>query len=363
MPSHPIPEQAKIDKVVKEWQVGRHRVQQIVHWLCEPFSVPKIDLAPVALMPAIPRLDNLKPGDMVSGVVVGVARFGVFVELGPDCSGLIHVSRMSKGFVEDPHEVVQVGDVVNAYVTAIESGRRRVALSVMSPAEEQMAAQARAQRDAERGGRGNRSGQSPRGGQRAATSPNAQGRPASAPGEPRRGSATGASGGPGQRASSGGRGKPTERSGQAGGRGNAAGGRGREGGRGGRSRDGGGRGRDAQPRTFTVTSSKEPPKKISDSMKSGEEPLRSFGALMQFYQEKTEPPKADSSQSPVAELDSSGSAVAGSEGTSVAAGQESVQQVSNDVSKPDDESSKTQSSQSGEASSEHVDAGAGKENG
>ncbi|WP_417738143.1 S1 RNA-binding domain-containing protein [Rosistilla oblonga] len=275
MPKHPLPERSAVDKVIKEWQVGRHRVNQIVHWLCEPFSVPKVELAPVALMPLIPKLDNLKPGDLVSGVVVGVAKFGVFVELGPDCSGLIHVSRMSKGFVEDPHEVVQVGDVVNAYVTAIESGRRRVALSVMSPAEEQAASEARSRRDNDRGGRehGNR-GQQRGGGNRNAAGGN-------------RGGQAGGNG-PNQGNRSGGRGDRANQSGRGGPRRDGGGRGGRDGGRG---RDDRGRGRTPQPRTFTVTSSKEPEKQISDSMKTGEEPLRSFGALMQFYQEKTEPVK------------------------------------------------------------------------
>lgn len=295
MPRHPLPERSKIDKVIKEWQVGRHRVNQIVHWLCEPFSVPKVDLAPVALMPLIPKLDNLKPGDLVSGVVVGVAKFGVFVELGPDCSGLIHVSRMSKGFVEDPHEVVQVGDVVNAYVTAIESGRRRVALSVMSPAEEQAASEARSHREGQRGGRdhGNR-GQS-RGGD---SRPAGAGKRANAPATAGQGSRDGQSGrgGQGGRGGQSGQGGRSNQSGRGGPRRDGGG---RDGGRG-RGRDDRGRGRDSQPRTFTVKSSKEPEKQISDSMKAGEEPLRSFGALMQFYQDKTEPPKPEVAVKPAA---------------------------------------------------------------
>ncbi|WP_197451964.1 S1 RNA-binding domain-containing protein [Rosistilla carotiformis] len=295
MPKHPLPERSAVDKVIKEWQVGRHRVNQIVHWLCEPFSVPKVDLAPVALMPLIPKLDNLKPGDLVSGVVVGVAKFGVFVELGPDCSGLIHVSRMSKGFVEDPHEVVQVGDVINAYVTAIESGRRRVALSVMSPAEEQAASEARARRDGERGqhDRGGR-GQQRGGDARPAGNRGGQDRSAgNGPSQGNRGG-QGGRGGQGERSNQAGRGGPRR---DGGGRGGRDGG-----GRGGRDDRGRGRGgRDPQPRTFTVTSSKEPEKKISDSMKAGEEPLRSFGALMQFYQEKTEPVKPEVTAKPAPE--------------------------------------------------------------
>ena len=63
-------------------------------------------------------MKELSPGDQVIGVVVGVMPFGVFVELAPDCSGLIHVSRVSDSFVEDLHEAVQVGDVVGKGVPA-----------------------------------------------------------------------------------------------------------------------------------------------------------------------------------------------------------------------------------------------------
>ena len=301
MPRHPLPDQAKIEKVVKEWQVGRHRVTQLVHWLCEPFSVPALDLHPAAMMPAIPKLDKLVPGDFVAGVVVGVAKFGVFVELGPDCSGLIHVSRLSDGYVEDPHELMQVGDVVEAYVTAIETSRRRVALSSLSPAQEQAAAAARNQRSEARAPRGHGGGRGRRseGGQRSSsnTAGATQGRAPSGAGEKR-----------------GGHGKPS-------------GGRSRTSGPGGSGRDrksGHGRGgrpggRSHEPRSFTVKSSKEPEKLISDDMKAGEEPLRSFSDLMQFYQDKTEPPKRDSKSEPAADAGDAQSEPASPEGEASAA--------------------------------------------
>ena len=46
--------------------------------------------------------------------------FGVFVELAPDCGGLVHVSRITDTYVEDLHEAVQVGDVITAWVTGID---------------------------------------------------------------------------------------------------------------------------------------------------------------------------------------------------------------------------------------------------
>ncbi|MGB0758846.1 MAG: S1 RNA-binding domain-containing protein, partial [Rubripirellula sp.] len=250
----PRPEQAKIDKCVKEWQIGSKRANQLVQWLCDPFGDSDSTGDPPAVLSTMPSIKALKPGDAVVGVVVGVMPFGVFVELAPDCSGLVHVSRVSDTYVEDLHEAVQVGDVVSAWVTGIDEKRRRVALSGVSPQREAELAEVRRSRDdRSRGGQG-------RGG---------QGRG----GQGRGGQARG--GGQGGQARGGGQG------GQA-----RGGGRGRDQGRGGRSRDGGrgrgARGRDKKPESYRVVGKKET-KPISDAMQKGEEPLRSFGDLMQFY--------------------------------------------------------------------------------
>ncbi|TWT68562.1 S1 RNA-binding domain-containing protein [Crateriforma conspicua] len=268
-----LPEPAKVDKCVKEWQVGRHRSHQIVHWLCDPFG----DSDPSGVSPAVlntmPSLKSLKEGDEVIGVVVGVMPFGVFVELAPDCSGLIHVSRISEGFVEDLHEAVQVGDVITGWVTGIDEKRRRVALSAISPQRVIELDQERQQQHGRRDDRGPRGGGG--GGQR------------------RGGGQAGGQKGGGNRGGSE-RGRGGDNRGGGGGRSsdNRGGGRGRGGGRpGGRDR---GRSRDRKPEVYRVTSSEPEKAPITDAMKQGAEPLRSFGDLMQFYQKDTpEPPKPE----------------------------------------------------------------------
>ena len=249
----PRPEQAKIDKCVKEWQIGSKRANQLVQWLCDPFGDSDSTGDPPAVLTTMPSIKGLKQGDSVVGVVVGVMPFGVFVELAPDCSGLIHVSRVSDTYVEDLHEAVQVGDVVTAWVTGIDEKRRRVALSAVSPQREAELSEARRRReDRSRGGQG-------RGGQ-------ARG------------------GGRGGQTRGGGQGGQTRGGGQGGQ--TRGGGRGRDQARGGRPRDGGrgrgARGRDKKPESYRVVGKKET-KPISDAMQKGEEPLRSFGDLLQFY--------------------------------------------------------------------------------
>ncbi|TWU16322.1 S1 RNA-binding domain-containing protein [Allorhodopirellula heiligendammensis] len=305
------PERAKVEKLIKEWQVGVHRSLQIVSWLCEPFGEGTVSGPSPAVMNSMPALSDLKQGDQVIGVVVGVMPFGVFVELTPECSGLIHVSRVSDGFVEDLHEAVQVGDVVTAWVTGIDSKRRRVGLSAISPERE---AELQSHRHDARGrGRGPAGGQGgQRGGARGGAA--AGGRESAGASRGRGGSAAGtANAGPGGRSSG-----PGERNSATGGgqrRDNRGGGgrdgnRGRSGGGGRRDQRGGGRG-PRRPEVYEVVGKETDSAPLTEAMQKGKEPLRSFGDLMQFVtkdkapaEKPKAPPEKPVEPAPAAAVDS-----------------------------------------------------------
>ena len=69
-------------------------------------------------------------GDRVEGNVTNVTDFGVFVELEDGIEGLIHVSELRKDKVENPSDVVKVGDSVSAMVINIDPRERKIGLSV-----------------------------------------------------------------------------------------------------------------------------------------------------------------------------------------------------------------------------------------
>ena len=79
---HPRPEQSKIDKCVKEWQIGARRANQLVSWLCDPFGDSDLSGTPPAVLATMPTQKSLKQGDEVIGVVVGVMPFGVLCGTG-----------------------------------------------------------------------------------------------------------------------------------------------------------------------------------------------------------------------------------------------------------------------------------------
>lgn len=74
-------------------------------------------------------LNNLKIGDVRSGRISSIAGFGAFVDLG-GADGLIHLSEMAWGRIQDPSEVVKVGDHVTVRVISVDKDRRRIGLSL-----------------------------------------------------------------------------------------------------------------------------------------------------------------------------------------------------------------------------------------
>ncbi len=76
------------------------------------------------------KLKNFKKDDSVTGKVVAVLPFGVFVSLDDGVEGLVHVSEVSWEKVEDPSTVVKVGDSVEAKVISLDENNGRVNLSI-----------------------------------------------------------------------------------------------------------------------------------------------------------------------------------------------------------------------------------------
>ncbi len=70
--------------------------------------------------------DHLKVGDVINGVVKNVTDFGVFIDLG-GADGLLHISEMSWGRVENPRKVYKPGQEVRVFVKEINGNK--IALS------------------------------------------------------------------------------------------------------------------------------------------------------------------------------------------------------------------------------------------
>jgi len=79
---------------------------------------------------------EFKVGEEFDGKVVRIEPFGAFVELLPGRDGLVHVSRMSAGYVADPNTIVKMGQVLHVRVREIDE-QNRVSLTTLTPEQEQ----------------------------------------------------------------------------------------------------------------------------------------------------------------------------------------------------------------------------------
>jgi small subunit ribosomal protein S1 len=75
------------------------------------------------------RLQSLQPGQLIDGVVQRLTNFGVFVDVG-GVDGLVHISELAWHRVENPEEVVQVGDRVKVKVLKVDPEKGRLSLSI-----------------------------------------------------------------------------------------------------------------------------------------------------------------------------------------------------------------------------------------
>jgi uncharacterized protein len=67
---------------------------------------------------------------ILRGTVRNVVDFGAFVDIGVKQDGLVHVSELADRFVQNPLDVVQVGDQVDVRVISVDVLRGRIALSM-----------------------------------------------------------------------------------------------------------------------------------------------------------------------------------------------------------------------------------------
>ncbi len=72
---------------------------------------------------------SVNVGEVVEGTVSDIMNYGVFVKLEDGKSGLVHISEVSRDYVEDIHSVLKAGDKVKAKVLSIDE-KGKIALSI-----------------------------------------------------------------------------------------------------------------------------------------------------------------------------------------------------------------------------------------
>jgi protein Tex len=115
--------------------VGLPTLEDIQKELVKPGRDPRDTFEPQSFRDDVRKMEDLKVGMVLEGVVTNVTAFGAFVDVGVHQDGLVHVSQLADRFVKDPHEAAKVGDKLKVRVLEVDLARKRIALSAKSGGE------------------------------------------------------------------------------------------------------------------------------------------------------------------------------------------------------------------------------------
>lgn len=112
--------------------IGFETLKDIINDLLRPGRDLRDEFQTPVLRQDVLDLKDLIIGQKLEGTVRNVVDFGAFVDIGVHEDGLIHISEMSKTFVNHPSQVLSVGDLVTVWVSKIDLDRHKVNLSLLA---------------------------------------------------------------------------------------------------------------------------------------------------------------------------------------------------------------------------------------
>lgn len=119
---------------------GVPTVSDIIRELEKPGRDPRPVFKTATFDQQVQKIEDVKAGMILEGVVTNVANFGAFVDIGVHQDGLVHISALSHKFIENPRDVVKAGDIVKVKVLEVDAKRKRISLTLRLQDEAQPAA-------------------------------------------------------------------------------------------------------------------------------------------------------------------------------------------------------------------------------
>ena len=109
---------------------GLPTLEDIMKELDKPGLDPRTKFEIFEFDKNVSRIDDLREGMILPGIVTNITAFGAFVDVGVHQDGLVHVSRMADKFVKDPNEVLKLHQHVMVKVTEVDVKRNRISFTM-----------------------------------------------------------------------------------------------------------------------------------------------------------------------------------------------------------------------------------------
>ena len=117
------------ERLSAKLSVGLLTLQDIVKELIQPSRDPRLNAKSATLLEGVNDIKDLKPGRIREGTIRNVTGFGFFVDIGVEINGLVYLTEIRNGRVDDPHLYGKPGDIVKVKVLSIDLKRNRISLT------------------------------------------------------------------------------------------------------------------------------------------------------------------------------------------------------------------------------------------
>jgi len=112
--------------------IGLPTLTDILKELEKPGLDPRDSVKIFEFDPGIRKIEDLKPGMELPGIITNITNFGAFVDIGIKENGLIHISQMADRYVSNPAEIVALHQHVRVRIVEADLVRKRVQLKLLS---------------------------------------------------------------------------------------------------------------------------------------------------------------------------------------------------------------------------------------
>ncbi len=110
--------------------IGLPTLTDIMNELAKPGRDPRKGIKVFEFAEGIHKMEDLKEGMVLPGIVTNITNFGAFVDVGVKQDGLVHISQLANRFVSDPNEIVKLHQHVKVKVLEVDVARKRIQLTM-----------------------------------------------------------------------------------------------------------------------------------------------------------------------------------------------------------------------------------------
>lgn len=109
---------------------GIATLRDILEELSRPGRDPRAQFEAFSFASEVKKIEDLRPGMELPGIVTNVTAFGAFVDIGVHQDGLVHISQLRDSYVSRPTDVIKLRQKVRVKVLNVDPERRRISLSM-----------------------------------------------------------------------------------------------------------------------------------------------------------------------------------------------------------------------------------------